>query len=394
MKKNYRNALITLLAGGVVSLILMGKKDGIISPENTIPRNEYGEGSLSVSLLAKGDGHTMKIPYEVAEREYTEEEVQRLAEEAFLALEEVLPGGNESLDEVSKNLYFPESLEEFPFAFEYDVEIGSGISRYGEVEGITEEKVVCVGVSARYETYEFLYTIPLRLVPMPQSEAKIWEEKVLSALEDAQRISKTKESFPLPGQVDGAGILWEEDKKSKGKPVLLLTFLLCGVFLFSDKIAEKEAAKKRKKQLEEEYPAFALKYSMLVSAGLTLRQALVKIAKGNSPLDSALYPELKRGLAELENGVSEGTVYENIGFRCNTPKMRKFGTLLASNLKKGSGGLSALLREEAMQALAEKRELIRTKGETAGTKLLFPMLLLLLIVFVMIMVPAFSSFTL
>jgi len=73
--------------------------------------------------------------------------------------------------------------------------------------------------------------------------------------------------------------------------------------------------------------------------------------------------------------------------------MRKFGTLLASNLRKGQEGLSALLREEASIAMAQRREIIRKKGETAGTKLLFPMLLLLLIVFVVIMVPAFSSFT-
>ena len=131
---------------------------------------------------------------------------------------------------------------------------------------------------------------------------------------------------------------------------------------------------------------------MLVSAGLTLRQALLKIAQG-ADAQKPLYQEIIRGVHELEAGISEGNVYENIGRRCNTPQMRKFGTLLASNLRKGQEGLSALLREEASIAMAQRREIIRKKGETAGTKLLFPMLLLLLIVFVVIMVPAFSSFT-
>ena len=38
------------------------------------------------------------------------------------------------------------------------------------------------------------------------------------------------------------------------------------------------------------------------------------------------------------------------------------------------------------------KETVKKQGETAGTKLLFPMLILLLIVMVIIMVPAFSTF--
>jgi hypothetical protein len=72
----------------------------------------------------------------------------------------------------------------------------------------------------------------------------------------------------------------------------------------------------------------------------------------------------------------------------------KFGSLISQNLKKGNKGLSELLGKEAREAFEERKEIAKRLGEEAGTKLLAPMMIMLLIVFMIILIPAFLSFRL
>ena len=51
-----------------------------------------------------------------------------------------------------------------------------------------------------------------------------------------------------------------------------------------------------------------------------------------------------------------------------------------------------LLEKEALEAWDERKRKARVLGEAAATKLLFPMVLMLLVVMAIIMVPAFLSF--
>ena len=70
---------------------------------------------------------------------------------------------------------------------------------------------------------------------------------------------------------------------------------------------------------------------------------------------------------------------------------RKFSTLLVQNLKKGTTDLIRLLDFEVEDAFHERRENAKVLGEEAGTKLLFPMMLMLSIVFALILYAAFQS---
>ncbi|MDE7233218.1 MAG: secretion protein F, partial [Lachnospiraceae bacterium] len=67
---------------------------------------------------------------------------------------------------------------------------------------------------------------------------------------------------------------------------------------------------------------------------------------------------------------------------------------LSQNIRKGSNDLLRLLGQEADTAFAERKNLAKKLGEEAGTKLLIPMMMMLCIVMVIIMIPAYFSFTL
>ena len=59
---------------------------------------------------------------------------------------------------------------------------------------------------------------------------------------------------------------------------------------------------------------------------------------------------------------------------------------------KGRADLLIQLEREAMDAFAERKNRARELGEEAGTKLLFPMIMMLLVVLIIVMIPAFISF--
>ena len=96
---------------------------------------------------------------------------------------------------------------------------------------------------------------------------------------------------------------------------------------------------------------------------------------------------------ELQSGRSENEAYDHFGKRCQVSAYMKLSTLLSQNLRKGSSDLLYMLRQEAENAFAERKSLAKKLGEEAGTKLLLPMMMMLCIVMVIIMIPAYFSFT-
>ena len=95
---------------------------------------------------------------------------------------------------------------------------------------------------------------------------------------------------------------------------------------------------------------------------------------------------------EIQNGVPERTDHENLGAKCRLPSYLKLGTLLSQNLRRGTKNLSELLEEESREAFENRKALAKKMGEECESKLLLPMILMLLTILVMIMYPAVVSF--
>ena len=72
----------------------------------------------------------------------------------------------------------------------------------------------------------------------------------------------------------------------------------------------------------------------------------------------------------------------------------KLGALLSQNIKKGSRGLLAEMEQEVKEAFEDRKAMARKLGEEAGTKLLGPMAMMLAVVMIIVIVPAFLSFKL
>ena len=145
-----------------------------------------------------------------------------------------------------------------------------------------------------------------------------------------------------------------------------------------------------------DYPEIVNKFTIYTGAGLTIRRAWEKIVMEYEKSEKLemkryAYEEMKLSWRELESGIGEQECYEHFGERCRLQPYLKLGALLSQNLRKGTKGLSELLRAETDLAFEERKAAALRMGEEAGTKLLLPMFLMLSVVLLIVIVPAFLS---
>ena len=167
------------------------------------------------------------------------------------------------------------------------------------------------------------------------------------------------------------------------------------MFLFQDRDLHRQVLKRREK-MKENYPVVLNKFILYLGAGMTIRGTFQKIAldyrsrQGEEP--QPLYEEMLYACNQLQAGISESRTYELWAARTGLQDCARLSTMLTQNLKKGNAALLTRLREEGDKALQEDLNLRRKKGEEAGTRLLVPMIMMMAIVMVLVMVPAFQGF--
>ena len=160
----------------------------------------------------------------------------------------------------------------------------------------------------------------------------------------------------------------------------------------------KKDIKNREEQLLLDHPAFINKVMLLLGAGLSLRYAIERIAtEYERELKEGgekhyVYEELCVTMQELHDGVTETQAVESFGRRLKCMPYMRFSSLITQNLRKGAEGILLILEKEAYESMTERKQAALRAGEKAGTKLLFPMILMLGLVMAIIMVPAFMSF--
>jgi len=209
--------------------------------------------------------------------------------------------------------------------------------------------------------------------------------KLYEELEVCGQETAGQQYMKLPDNLGENRIYWKEESQN----VMGIAFLLGAVLVFVVYGRESSKLRRKKREREEEllvdYPEFLSRFILLTGAGMTVRSAWERMLSDykKSGRKRYVYDEMQHTMAQLEVGMSELKAYEEFGRRC---------TILTQNLKKGSSGIVALLSMESEEAFSERKNQARRKGEEAGTKLLFPMGGMLIIVFVLILVPAFASF--
>lgn len=397
-----RISLLIGISGILLAMMLFATETMYPTIEdNRIYRQDYKGSAQKIPVrVTLDDGGEHELVLEVNERIYDEEQLEKLYQAAIKELEKVICGENDSLDHVDKDLCLVSEISGYPFQIEWE----SLDYRYIDMEGkLREAEVPPEGVTAglkavfTYEDFLAEYLFYVQIYPEILSTEKTEEQKILESVQKAEEKSREQEMLLLPTELEGRKLKWESVKSKTWITVCFLT--ICAVFsvyFLKDEDLKKEK-KKRNDQMCLVYPEIVSKLSVYLEAGMTIRKAWEKICadyeirKSDGKRNYA-YEEMQIAGQEMKSGISEMSAYERFGKRCGIQIYSKFSALLTQNLRKGSTKLGPLLKEESRLAFEERKNAARKAGEEAGTKLLFPMMMMLCVVMLMILLPAFMTF--
>lgn len=374
------------------------KMDGVLE------RNDYGGGSRMEELEVEVQGEEKKIPVqiEIAEQQYSEEEIQKLFGRMIQKMEEMILGENESLDRIEYDMNLLTKIPDEPIEVSWELDHYDVMNVRGELqpEFIKEEGTLvtlhAVLTYSENEEEQALYQCTANVFPRTLDEEEKEKIQIEEAIRRQEEESRTSRKLRLPDKILNRETAYYRKMDSRGL-VLMIMGVLTGILVYALDIQNRGKEEERKKQqMILDYPGIVNKMTLFLGAGMTAKRAWKRVVEDYGYQkdiwgERYAYEEMKRVCHEMESGVAESESYENFGRRCNIQVYIRFGALLSQNLRKGTQGLTQLLKVESVQAFEERKARAKRLGEEAGTKLLLPMFLMLAVVLVIVIVPAFLS---
>ena len=384
-----------LAAAAGIYILFMGSEE-----VTRIQRPVYGEGSFQESLEMEwtdenGSRETKEMIVDVKEKALTEEEEVKVLQEVKTQLEKVMLGENTSIDMVNQPLNLPEKLEGYPVTISWISSDPSCVDWEGQLkqEIPPQGKQVCLeatlSVQDREETCRWYVTV---------FPPELSEEEQLQKLVEQENNSDTEEWYYLPAVWNGSRLTWKKNNNETILGVVFLALVFPVLLVMRERQSAADKKKKERQQMLQDYPEILSKLTLLLGAGINLRKAIWRIGndyeKYVKPKEvRKAYEILVEACHEMDRGLGEREVYARMGEKMGLLPYRTLSALLIQHLQKGSRGMEHLLEEEAAKAQEMRQQQARVLGEQASTRLLFPMILMLVVVFVLMLVPAWISFS-
>lgn len=405
-----QNLLLIITAGVLLAIAVWysGRQEGLISSSGAIERPGADESGMEIQIAAETNrvGKTEEIgeyTVQISAQEYSEEQTDQLSDQLFGQLPDRIRGDNRDLSCVTENLDLVKTVDGYPFRISWESSRYELLDTDGTVgnamlaEGTHADVMLTAALKYKDRKYENSWTVTI--YPRILSEEEQFDADIEQALSDQDEATAKETHYYLPENVNGFPIIWKERKEDNS----LMLFGIClaagiVIFIMSDRDLHRRI-EKRERQMILDYPQVVSKMVLLTGAGMSVPNAFFRIGqdymegrkKGGE--SHYVYEEILLMCRELKSGISESDALTHFGKRCRSRRYTKFCSLLAQNQKKGNGALLKALQEEADEAFNDRRNIARQMGEEAGTKLLLPMVMMLAVTLVIIIIPAYFSFS-
>ncbi len=395
--------LLMLISAGLVVVIMLymlfGSSSSVLKGTNGLSRNKAGEGSYSAELIAQMGSEDYPMNLTIKERYLSKEKIEELFDKAKAEIDESILGENESLDHIVSDVNLAESFCDGLVSATWDVSDRTLMDSSGQIKEDNlgdAGSIVNLTAHLSYRDDECDYQIYLKLFPKELTESELMKLELEEALEKADEDSADAKVFTLPLEVGGVKVSWKEPTDNKVPKLLVLGILILAIFIYGDRHKVEMDYTKRQEQLLIDYPQLVSKLSLLLEAGMTIGKAWEKIVmdyRNNSSEKRYVYEEMLIIYYQMQEGLGEREAYEQFGRRCALKEYLKLSSVIAQNLKKGSEGLGELLEAEVRDAFESRKSLAKRKGEEAGTKLLVPMMLMMVLVMAITVIPGLMVFS-
>lgn len=350
-------------------------------------------------FVAEDDaGKKEDIKIDLNEKELKEEQIFKLFDSKKDELLQAVLKDNSSLDKVDTQLDLISRLGDENISVAWSIS-NSGVIGY---DGIISENV-----SKNGENVNLTATMILNNVSKEYTfSAKVFPAKDTQSLQNQiQSYVNENEAYEddvqLPSEINGKQLhyFYEPDKIS----IIILPIgvvLAVAIFFLKDRDLKKET-EKRDQQMMRDYPQIVSKTLLYYNAGLSILSTFERIVKEykakkeeNEKTFRYAYEELELMLIKMKSGISESAALSEFGVRCGLHCYIKFAGILEQNLRRGSRELSYALKTEVNSAVLEKKNATLKMGNYISTKLLGPMIVMLVVSMAIIMVPALLSINL
>ena len=400
--RRFTMLILATAATIILTVVAVAGEQGtsLLKRSGYLERLEPGKGSRKVQLKVRGEGTEKKVSVVIPEREYRPEELKAKMTQGRKYIEKQYLGQNRSAERVEKPLQLVSQITDSAIKVRWQLDASGYVNKDGTLNNGHLKKTVEVSITAVmvYKEVKERVVLEFSLIPRTKSREERFWENWESRLEEEKERSAQQRELVLPREADQKRLRYTEIRHPVWSKLLLLGGILCVCIPFLLDYQIEQGIRKRDLQMQREYPEMVERFILLLGAGLTIRGAWQRItmdyekrrAKGEIPYHF-LYEEMVLTRIDMENGKSEAAAYTAFGRRVSMLQYMKFSTLLVQNLKKGSDDLLRRMEMEASDAVRARRELAKKLGEEAGTRLLLPMMMMLVVVFALIMTAAFRA---
>lgn len=398
--------VIAITAAGIVlstAVLIADIRSSRQITEGSIERNSYGEGERSVTLDLYKDGELFQREKKIVidEKHYTGDEIQTIFKKTAEEIEVSLLGENTSPDHIDHDLILPKGSEIYPVSVEWLIGDYDALDSSGHIQDSFHDEAgreVKLTAELSYGSMCEDHVFYVKVYPKYREADDRLSHDIDRSISEYAVNSASQNAQPLPDTVDGYHISYKRSLPHTWIWILM-TAGLAGFAVYTGKDRDLKAeVTKREREMLLDYPEIVSKLTLLIGAGLTLRSAFEKVASDykNRTYGRKSYAceEMLITVHRMRSGISEYEAYLDFGKRCAVRRYTKLGALFSQNIKKGSSGLLAELEKEVRDAFEERKANARKRGEEAGTKLLLPMAMMLSVVMIIIIVPAFMAFSL
>lgn len=374
-----------------------------LNPIREIERNAYGEGTKKeeIDVYSEEEGR-QHINIEVSERVYSDDELESVFHRATQKLDEIILGKNKSADYIDQDMDLVTSIPDMPIQISWELSRYDVIGVDGKIQKDYAEEQGCLVELKGILTYteqpekQAVYESSVLVFPKDSGEEKSIVSIVVEEIQERDQETLTDSKVTLPEKCNGRTLQFYPKFEMRGMVLILMAAICTALIFLEEKEKEIKNEKKRKEELQIDYPEIINKLTLFLGAGMTVKRAWQKIVFDYDREKEIrgkrfAYEEMRITKNEMDSGGLESECYEKFGQRCQVQEYIHLGALLSQNLRKGTRGLNQLLHAEAMQSFEERKARAKRLGEEAGTKLLAPMFLMLSVVLVIVIVPAFLS---
>ena len=381
----------------------MSADQRVLQDGDVIYRSTYGGMNVDADLSAgvavddSYDEYPMQIS--VPAQVYSREQAERLFNELSPKVDVLLLGNNDRPDHILYPVDLIKNVDGYPFSISWTSSDYELLDYDGVIhnEELTEPRIVTVTGDCSYRKDHWYIVRDLRICPQELTAEESIAEELAEAVAAADKESESSDRLTLPTAFSFGTVTWEEEIDDMSPLILMGVIMVCIILIPFKESEINSRLKVRSRELLIEYPAFVSQLTLYLGAGMSVRNCLLRLGKKAGSIESGnrsyLDKELLIAAHELEVGISESEVIEHFSKRCGTREYMRFGALLIQNMKKGSTDLMAMLKEESEDAFALRKNEARKLGEEASTKMLLPMVMMLTVVMIIIMVPAYMSFS-